>query len=102
MAFEKGLTWGDWVAFVDDDGTVAIFRMLMGERIISQSGRNKIVRNDVCISFVVRTFVLEKFRFDPSSTEDFAFLRELEDAGFTFTVSRKRRVSPKIGFVIAL
>jgi glycosyltransferase involved in cell wall biosynthesis len=107
VAFEKGLTWGDWVAFVDDDDTVTpdyinrlllersrdealevvIFRMLRGKRIIPRPGRNRIVRNDVGISFAVRTSVLERFRFKPSCTEDFAFLHEMEDAGLKMKIS---------------
>jgi glycosyltransferase involved in cell wall biosynthesis len=107
VAFEKGLIWGDWVAFVDDDDTVTpdyinrlllessrdeslevvIFRMLKGKRIIPKPGINKIVRNDVGISFAVRISVLEVFRFNPSDTEDFAFLREMEDAGLKMKIS---------------
>lgn len=97
-----------WIAFLDDDDTldphyinyfikeitivpdadVIIFRMLDGDKIIPSLDCNKIIKNNIGISFVIRSTLIQKgFLFKQSHIEDYLFLKELYDANKVIILS---------------
>lgn len=97
-----------WIAFLDDDDTVdpkyidyfmqeietvsvadvIVFRMLDNDKIIPSFDCNKIIKNNIGISFIIRASLLkEGFLFKQSHIEDYLFLKELYDANKVIVLS---------------
>ena len=97
-----------WIAFLDDDDTldphyidylmqeiiavpdadVIIFRMLDGKNIIPSMDCNKIIKNNIGISFVIRSSLIkEGVLFKQSYIEDYLFLKELYDSNKVIVLS---------------
>jgi glycosyltransferase involved in cell wall biosynthesis len=97
-----------WIAFLDDDDTidpkyidyfmqeietvsdadVIIFRMLDNDKIIPSFDCNKIIKNNIGISFIINASLLkEGFLFKQSHIEDYLFLKELYDANKVIVLS---------------
>lgn len=100
----------DWIAFVDDDDVISpdfvdtfqreiidhpyvdvlIFRMYQHKQriILPKLNTHKLIRDQVGISFVIRTNIFKSgFKFIPSSREDFNYLDTLRNNGFKLMIS---------------
>jgi len=85
----------DWIGFVDDDDTISpnyidvllqdskfntdciVFHMLLDDRIVPNSNTTSLIRNDVGISFCVKTDILKRILFKNSKSEDYDLLERL-------------------------
>lgn len=97
-----------WIAFLDDDDAldpqyidyfiqeiaivpdadVIIFRMLDGKKIIPSLDCNKIIKNNIGISFAIRSSLIkEGVLFKQSYIEDYLFLKELYESNKVIVLS---------------
>jgi glycosyltransferase involved in cell wall biosynthesis len=114
-AFEYVKT--QWVGFVDDDDTlnptyiddflyhlkdnpnldVIIFRMIYQDgKILPPIDEDEFFINKVGISFCMRTLDANKYKFEPSSTEDFKLLDKLRNDKKNIIISK--HVNYNVGF----
>lgn len=100
----------DWIAFVDDDDVISpdfvdtfqreiidhpyvdvlIFRMYQHKQriILPKLNTHKLIRDQVGISFVIRTNIFKSgFKFIPSPREDFEYLDTLRNNGYKLMIS---------------
>lgn len=97
-----------WISFLDDDDTISpkyieyfmqeiaivpdadviLFRMLDGDKIIPSFDCNKIIKNNIGISFAIRSSIIKDgFLFKQSQIEDYLFLKEICDKNKVIVLS---------------
>lgn len=97
-----------WIAFLDDDDTidpkyidyfmqeisivpdadVILFRLLDGDKIIPSLDCNTIIKNNIGISFAIRSSIIKDgFLFKQSHIEDYLFLKEIYDKNKVIVLS---------------
>ena len=98
----------EWIAFLDDDDIIAddyleyfyrelklneelsvvIFRMKMGDRIVPKLDTNNFYVCDVGISFIIHKDIFEdNIKFIPDGAEDYLYLDLIRKSGYTMVIS---------------
>lgn len=105
IGMEKATT--EWVGFVDDDDTLSpqytqtfyqeiasypkmdtiIFRMSQGNIILPPLSIDTFQKNYVGISFAMRRSLFQKFKMEPSATEDYDLLDRIRSGGHPMMIS---------------
>ena len=95
-----------WIAFLDDDDTLSkdyveifyneqknfnfdvyIFRMKMDNRIIPNQNEKNIKICDIGISFIIKKYIFDNISFENSGTEDYDFLKKVENNNHKIIIS---------------